>query len=274
MKDVIDEMYPGGSVGCLWTAVIVILLATLVLSVYFVPAGHVGVITQWGAVHRVVYPGMGFRIPVKEGIRKIEVRTQVDKVDASAASKDLQVVTSTVALNYHLESEYADWIYQNIGMDYQNKIIAPAVQNTFKAVTAQFSAEQLITKREEARLRAEEELAKQLAVYHIVVDNFNIVNFDFSPEFNAAIEAKQVAQQQVETAKQRLAQAEVDAKTAITQAEGQAEAQAAMKESGSLTPEYLQWFALTKWDGHLPAVTGGATPFIDVTSFSQNLSGR
>jgi len=150
-------------------------------------------------------------------------------------------------------------------MDYQDILVAPAIQNIFKATTAQYTAEELITKREEVRLRAEEALVAQLLVYHVIVENFNIVNFDFSPEFNAAIEAKQVAQQQVETAKQKLAQAEVEAETAKVLAQGQADAQAILQNSGALSPEYLRFLAISKWDGHLPAVTGGACPFVDVT---------
>jgi regulator of protease activity HflC (stomatin/prohibitin superfamily) len=243
-----------------------ILLAILALSqaVYTVPAGSIGIITRWGAVTRVIMPGIGIKWPIAEAVQLMSIRTQKDQVDATAASKDLQRVTSTIAVNYHLDGEHAVDVFTNVGMEYQDILLAPAIQNIFKATTAQYTAEELITKREEVRLRAEEALITQLLIYHVVVENFNIVNFDFSPEFNAAIEAKQVAQQQVETAKQRLAQAEVEAQTAIVQAQGQADAQAVLQKSGALTPEYLRYLAITKWDGQLPRVTGGACPVIDV----------
>jgi regulator of protease activity HflC (stomatin/prohibitin superfamily) len=250
--------------------VVGILVAVAILgmmSVYTIPAGSVGVVTRWGAVDRVVYPGIGMKWPIMEAVQRMDVRTQKDQIDAAAASKDLQKVTSTIAVNYHLDGRYAVDVYQNVGLEYQDILIAPAIQNIFKATTAQYTAEELITKREEVRIKAEEALTAQLAVYHVVVENFNIVNFDFSPEFNAAIEAKQVAQQQVETARQKLAQAQVDAQTALAQAKGQADAQAMLKNTGALSPEYLEYLALTKWDGHLPAVVGGATPFIDVSKF-------
>ena len=236
----------------------------LLFAFYIVPAGSVGVVTRFGAVNRVVYPGPGIKIPLVGRVVRMDVRTQKDEVDTSAASKDLQVVTSTIAVNYHLDGQYAVDVFQNIGRRYTDIVIAPAIQNVFKATTAKFTAEQLITNREAVRIQAEDELAKQLLPYHVVVENFNIVNFDFSPEFNAAIEAKQVAQQQVETAKQRLAQAQVDAQTALAQAKGQADAQAMLNMSGALTPEYLHYLALTKWNGILPYVTSGAIPFIDV----------
>jgi regulator of protease activity HflC (stomatin/prohibitin superfamily) len=250
-----------------WMAgIFFIILAILALSqaVYTVPAGSIGIITQWGAVTRVIMPGIGMKWPIAEAVQLMSIRTQKDQVDATAASKDLQRVTSTIAVNYHLDGEHAVDVFTSVGMEYQDILLAPAIQNIFKATTAQYTAEELITKREEVRLRAEEALITQLLIYHVVVENFNIVNFDFSPEYNAAIEAKQVAQQQVETAKQRLAQAEVEAQTVIVQAQGQADAQAVLQKSGALTPEYLRYLAITKWDGQLPQVTGGACPVIDV----------
>ena len=259
----------GGARIIIWIVVLIVVVLGLVAgTIYTVPAGSVGVVTRWSAVNRVVQPGLGLKWPIAESIVQMDVRTQKDQVEAAAASKDLQHVTSTIAVNYHLDGRYAVQVYQNVGINYQDILIAPAIQNIFKATTAGYTAEELITRREEVRIKAEGTLKDQLAVYHVIVENFNIVNFDFSAEFNAAIEAKQVAQQQVETAKQKLAQAQVDAETAVAQAQGQADAQAALKNTGALSPEYLQYLALTKWDGHLPAVTGGATPFIDVSQFA------
>jgi len=253
--------------GFVYLVIFLVLAGLAALAVYTIPAGSVGVVTRWGAVDRVVQPGIGLKWPIAESIVEMDVRTQKDQVDSAAASKDLQQVTSTIAVNYHLDGLYAVQVYQNVGTNYQDILIAPAIQNIFKATTSGYTAEELITRREEVRIKAEGALKDQLAVYHVIVENFNIVNFDFSPEFNAAIEAKQVAQQQVETAKQKLAQAQVDAETAKAQAQGQADAQAALKNTGALSAEYLQYLALTKWDGHLPSVVGGATPFIDISQF-------
>ena len=183
-------------------------------------------------------------------------------------SVNLQVVTSLIAVNYHLDGNRAAEVYQNIGPNYAEIIIAPAIQNTFKAVTARFTAEELVTKRDEVRHQAEIELSKQLEPYFIVMENFNIVNFDFSQEYQNAIETKQVAQQQVETSKQKLAQAEIDAQTVIAQAQGQADAQKALAETGALTDQYLQYLFLTRWNGILPQVmTSGSDSLIDVSRF-------
>jgi regulator of protease activity HflC (stomatin/prohibitin superfamily) len=250
--------------------VVLVLIILALASVYTVPAGYVGVITRFDAVIGVANPGLGFKIPFVDQIVDMSVQTQKDEVDASAMSENLQVVTSKLAINYHLDGTKAASVYQNIGTEYPDVIVAPAVQNTFKAVTAQYTAEQLITNREEVRAKAEEELTSRLAPYNIIVENFNIVNFDFSSEYQAAIEAKQVAEQQVQTSQQKLDQAKIDAETVVAQAQGQADAQAALKNTGSLTPEYLEYLFLTKWDGKLPSVMGGATPVFSLNNFLNN----
>jgi prohibitin 2 len=251
--------------------IILIALAAIILATslfYEVPAGNIGVVLRFSAIDRITYPGINIKLPFVERVVFMNVRTQKDEVQATAMSENLQVVTSQIAVNYHMDGTRAKDVYENVGADYANIIVAPAIQNTFKAVTAKFTAEELITKRDEVRLLAEEELTKQLEQYFIIVENFNIVNFDFSIEYQQAIEAKQVAQQQVETSKQKLAQAEIDAQTVIAQAKGQADAQKALNQTGALTPEYLQYLFLTKWNGILPQVmTSGSNTMIDVSRF-------
>ena len=250
--------------------IVIILALALILSatLYEIPAGNIGVVLRFGAVERVVYPGINVKLPFVETVEKMNIRTQKDEIQATAMSENLQLVTSVIAVNYHLDGSKAKEVYQNIGANYAEIIVAPAIQNTFKAVTAKFDAEELITKRDEVRLAAEEDLTKQLARYNIIVENFNIVNFDFSDEYQNAIEAKQVAQQQVETAKQKLAQAEIEAQTEVARAQGQADAQKALNQTGALTPEYLQYLFLTKWSGVLPQVMTSSTDTVfDVSKF-------
>lgn len=229
-----------------------------------VSAGSVGVVTRFGAVNRVVNPGLVFKLPLIEAITHMETRTQKEQVEAQAASKDLQEVKSTIALNYHLNPLKAVEVYQNIGADYVDRIIAPALQEAFKATTAKFTAEELIGQREQVKNVALAQLKERLEPSNIIVDNFNIVNFDFSKEFSQAIENKQVIAQQVEASKLTLQKIEIEATQASTQAKGQANAQKALKDIGALSPEYLQYLALTKWNGILPTVVGGAIPFINV----------
>ena len=240
------------AIGIAFFAAIIVLIS----SIAVVSAGHVGVITRFGAVNRVVNPGLNFKIPLIEGMALMETRTQKEQVDARAASKDLQEVQSTIALNFHLRAEKAVDVYQNIGTLYKERIIDPAIQEAFKATTARFTASELITKREAVKQEALKHLKERLNVFNVIVDDFNIVNFDFSADFNQSIEAKQVAQQNLERAR-------IEAETATTQAQGQANAQAILRNSGSLSAEYLQFLAVQKWDGKLPNATAG-TPFVNI----------
>lgn len=200
-------------------------LALVFGTFYTVPAGNVGVVTLFSAVNRVAYPGFNVKIPFVEHAVRMNVQTQKDEVDAAAASKDLQSVTAKIAVNYSLDPKYAAAVYQSIGPNYRDTILSPITQNAFKAVTAQYTAEELITKREAVRAQAEQMITEQAAVYHLVVVNFLIENFDFSKEFNDAIEKKQVAQQEVETAKQILAKVQIDAQAVAAKAQGEADAQ-------------------------------------------------
>jgi regulator of protease activity HflC (stomatin/prohibitin superfamily) len=237
------------------------------LSFYVVPAGNVGVITRFGAVHRVVQPGLGVKIPFVEAVHEMSVQTQKDEVDASSASSNLQVVTAIIAVNYRLDGKFASTVFQTIGKNYQDIVVAPSIQNAFKSATAKYTAENLIKLREQVRLDAEGELQKQLEPYHIIVENFNIINFDFSAEYNASIEAKQVMEQNVQTAKLELEKAKVQAEQRVVEAQGQADAQKALKDSGALTPEYLQYLFLTQWDGNLPEVISGTSPVFDIGDY-------
>lgn len=242
----------------IWKPILVILFAFIFLTGAFktVPAGYVGVVTRLGAVNRVVEPGFIMKFPFIETLRLMETRTQIEQVDASSASSDLQEVKAHVALNFHLRGEKAVEVFQNIGTEYKERIIHPVIQEAFKATTAQFSASELISKREEVKNIAHDELKSRLEKYNIVVDDFNIVNFDFSAEFNQAIEYKVTAQQYKE-------RAEIEAETLLIQAQGQSKAQAELENSGALSPAYLQFLATQKWDGKLPSATNGV-PFINI----------
>ncbi len=244
-----------------WRVVLAALLILFLLVVIFgsfrsVPAGSVGVVTRFGAVKRVVNPGLVTKLPLVESIYAMETRVQKEQVEAQAASTDLQEVKSTIALNFHLRGEKAVDVYQNLGIEYADRIIAPAMQEAFKATTAKFTAADLIGKREAVKSLAYTELKDRLDKYNVVVDDFNIVNFDFSQEFNEAIEAKTVANQNKE-------KSIVEAQTLVIQAQGQADAQKRLKESGSLSLEYLQFLAVQKWNGILPNATNGL-PFINI----------
>lgn len=236
--------------------------------------GHVGLYKTFGKLDsNILSPGIHLKIPFFQTV--IQVNTQVTKAetDTSASSKDLQPVSTHVAVNYSVNKESAYNLMNNVGRNVDAVIINPAVQEIVKEVTARYQAEDLIAKRDIVAGEISEHLTNRLAKYDLIVNEINIVNFKFSDAFNQSIEAKQVAQQQALKASNDLKRIEIEAKQKIAQA--QAEAESLKLKKQEVTPELVQLKqievqekALEKWDGRLPSVTGGATPFIDIQSFT------
>jgi regulator of protease activity HflC (stomatin/prohibitin superfamily) len=251
-------------------------VAGIANAAVIVEAGHVGVVTRFGAVTGTIFEqGLSYKIPFIEGVWIADVRTEKEQVDAAAASRDLQEVKSTIALNYHLDARNAAAVYREIGPQYKQRIVDPAIQEAFKFTTAQFNAEELITQRETVKERAREFLRTRLGNFHVIVEELNIVTFEFSRAFNDAIEAKQVAAQRVLQAENERAKARVDAETRVIAAQGDASAvlvrakaaaEAQQTQRATLSDLYVQFLAVDKWDGKLPQVTGGggAVPFIQI----------
>lgn len=232
-------------------------------------AGERGVLLRWSAVTGKVFDeGLFVRIPVSDRVIVMDVKIQKEQIEATAASKDLQSVTSIVALNFHINPDKVANIYQEVGADYKIRLIDPALQESVKASTAKYTAEELITKREQVREEIRNHVKDKLATRGIEVDDFNIVDFSFSRSFNEAIEAKVMAEQSALAAKNKLEQIKFEADQKIAEAKGKAEAirieSIALKDN----PQVLQLRALEKWDGKLPVVTGEVTPFIDLKSLT------
>ena len=252
-------------------------IAGVANAAVIVEAGHVGVVTRFGAVTGVTFEqGLNYKVPFIEGVWVADVRTQKEEVDAAAASRDLQEVKSRIALNYHLDATQATTVYRNIGPLYKQRIVDPAIQEAFKFTTAQFNAEELITQRETVKERAREFLTVRLGQFNVIVDELNIVTFEFSRGFNDAIEAKQIAAQRVLEAQNVRERARVEAETRVVAAEGEANAvlvrakaaaEAQQIQRSTLSDLYVQFLAVDKWDGKLPSVTAGgngAVPFIQL----------
>ncbi len=226
-------------------------------SVRMVGAGEIGIVTRFGEVQRTAEPGLNFKIPFIEGVVKMSTRVQKEEVKSSGATKDLQDVKASIALNYSISKETAIEIYKELGPNYKDNIIVPALHESFKAGVAQYTAENLITNRAEAKENILVAIKERLASYGVVVVDLNIVNLDFSDAFNAAIEAKVVAQQEVEKAKQDLEKAKVEAEKKKTEAQAEAEAQRA--QQSTLTDLMIKKMYIEKWDGHLPTTATGTS---------------
>ena len=266
LRDSLRRILGGG----LSSLVLIVVLLVLVFNCFqVVGAGERGVVfSKFGGIQQGVRgEGLQFKIPFIQQIIPVDVRIQKAETDSSASSKDLQTVDSRIALNYHIAPDLAAQIYQEVGVLYKERLIDPSVQEAVKAVTARFTAEELITRRAEVSVMIKEMLTERLVNRHIIVDEFNIVDFNFSPVFNDAIEAKQKAEQDALKAQRDLERIKIEAEQKVTEAQAEAESQRLQRET--ITDTILQLRAIEKWDGVLPQVTSGAVPFIDLASLSQ-----
>jgi len=251
--------------------------ATLFLGCFYtIDAGYRGVLLTFGEPSPIVsQPGFHFKIPIAQSVQKLEIRTTKIQVDADSASKDLQDVQTTIALNYHLMPDSVIDLYKGVGTAYENRVINPAIQESVKSITARFTAEELITRRPEVRDGIKEQLSERLGKYYMLVDDFNIVNFQFSEEFDKAIEAKVTAEQLKFKADRDLERIRVEAEQKITQAKAEAEALKLQKQE--ITPDLVRLReievrreAISKWNGVLPKVTGDNVPLIEVSAVLNN----
>ncbi len=247
---------------------IIILLILILGSFVIVEAGERGVVLTLGKVSdKVLTEGLHLKLPLIQKVEKLDVKTQKEQVDASAASKDLQTVTAKVALNYHLDASNVNHLWQSIGSEYKSRIIDPAIQEAVKAVTAKYTAEELITLRAQVKEDAKLVLRERLTPEFIAVDELSIVDFDFSQSFNDAIEAKVTAEQNALAAKNKLEQVKYEAEQRVTTAKGEAEAiriqaQAIQQQGGAA---YVNLKAVEKWNGTLPTyMLGNSVPFINI----------
>jgi regulator of protease activity HflC (stomatin/prohibitin superfamily) len=252
--------------------ILIVLWGTFVI----IPAGHRGVCLWWGSVEkRIMGEGLNFIVPLAERVIKVDVKVQphpFKEIDAS--SKEYQMVKMTGMMNFHIDPAYVNDLYQKVGLDFADKVIDPAFNDFVKEVVPTYPIGEILPKREEIRQRAMKKLGDNLERYHIIVDDIYFANIRFSPGYEGAVEAKQVAQQQVETQKQVLAQREIEAQQKVATAKGEAEsilvvAQGQAKAndalSRSITPILVQYKSVEKWNGILPQVSGGAVPFVDLS---------
>ncbi|MBD1857128.1 MULTISPECIES: prohibitin family protein [Leptolyngbya] len=239
--------------------VILVLLCLALISsfIVIVRAGERGVLMKFGAVQNsVLGEGIHFIVPIVETVEKLSVRVQSQEISAEASSKDLQDVYADVALNWHVLPQEANLIYQQIGNQQAviDRIINPAIEEVLKAVMAKYTAEEIITKRGEVKTGVDQALTERLKPYHIAVDDLSLVHIHFTQRFSDAVEAKQVAEQEVKRAEFVALKAVKEAEAKANLARGEAEAQRLLQQT--LTPELLQRQAIEKWNGSLPLVVG------------------
>ena len=270
-----------GKVKGIILGVIVLIIIGVVASAsaQIVDSGHRGVLLHWNAVDTSIPPleeGLHFVVPFQDSIVNMEVRTLKFVKDTSSASKDLQTVSTEVTVNYRPSPNAVNTLYKEVGLQYESRVIQPAVEEVVKQVTANYNAEELITKRPQVKADIEQEITTRLNVYNINTEVISITDFQFSALFSSAIESKVEAEQKAQKAENDLIRIEVEARQLEAQAEGlaaaniaeasgEAEAIEIINKALAENPFYLEWLKTQAWDGKLPLVVGeGGTPFIQI----------
>lgn len=250
-----------------------IVLANMASAIVIIPAGHRAVVFNKvsGIKETVLKEGLNFVVPFIDNVIVFDVRVQKSDVKASAASRDLQDVSTDVVLNFRPRPEAIQKIYKNYGEDYEMKVISPAVQESVKAVIATYTAEQIITKREELKQKVQDQLRTMIASADLDLVQTYIINFEFSKGFSQAIEAKQIAEQSALKAQRDLERVRFEADQKLAQAE--AEAKGLRLQKDAITPELIQLRkvemqtkAIEKWNGVLPTsmIPNATLPFLNL----------
>lgn len=265
-------------------AVVIVIVSAFSISV--IPAGHTGVITTFGKVSTTVLDeGLHIKAPWQK-VNKIDNRIVKLTVDTEGSTKDLQQVKTELAVNYRVDATKSYFILKNVGKTYEDTLVTPATNEVLKAVMAKYSAEECITNRASLSTEIIDSINEKLNKQGIFVEDINIVNFNFSEELNAAIEAKQVAEQnklKAETEKEQTiieAKAAAEKKTIAAKAnadatliEAKAEAEANNLLNKSLSNKVINYEAVQKWNGELPKVSGSSGTFVnfsDLTATAEN----
>jgi regulator of protease activity HflC (stomatin/prohibitin superfamily) len=244
------------------------LILLIILNPFvIVNAGERGVVMVFGRVREeILTEGIHGIIPLVNTVKKLSVRIQKQQISAEASSKDLQEVFADVVLNWHILPMEVNRIYQQIGDEKMviDRVIDPAIEEILKAVMAKYTAEELITEREEVKREVDRRLTERLRNYHIGVDDISLVHVNFSDRFTDAVEAKQIAEQEAKKAGFAVLKAVKEAEVKINLARGEAEAHRILQDS--LTPEILQNKTIERWNGDPPLVIGENTlKTIDLT---------
>lgn len=265
-KEVADSQRIRNALDALRLFAVLLAVALLSTFVVVVPVGERGVLMRLGKVQpRVLDEGVHLIVPGLQSVQTFSVRLQSHLQNSEAATRDLQDVSLDLAVRWHLPPERVPLVYQRLGdtQSMVSKVLEPTVEDGLKTVVATLTAEQLITEREAFHGRLERLLAERLSPFDLVLDGIDVVQLDFSSRFRAAVEAKQVAEQDARRAAYEAITAQRKAAARVYQAEGEAKAQQLLQNT--LTPQVLQHEALERWNGRLPLVMGEGSshPLLD-----------
>ena len=251
--------------------IILLFLIVLLNCITAVETGCVGIKTRFGQVQDdIIQEGLNFKVPFIENIVRIDCKTKKIETTSESSTKDMQTVKATVAVNYNVNKEVANKLYKDVGLDYENIIINPAILESIKSAMAQYTAEELITKRAEVSNKIQETLINKIQSRGFVVTEFNLTNIEFSAEYNKAIETKAVKQQEVVTAQAELEKQKIQNEKEVSIAEKDAEVMRLQNQE--ITDKTLrlkelqnQEELIKKWNGQLPTTSlGDNIPLLNI----------
>lgn len=225
------------------------IIITIISSFQTISSGEVGLKVRFGKiVDSSLNEGFNFKIPYIEKIVKVNIKVQKSELKVESSTKDMQIVDTTIAVNYRVDSKKASYLYKTVGNNYDEIVLQPAIKESIKSAISQYNAEEITTKRAEVSLKSLKLLQEKVDKYGILVEDFNIINFSFSPEYTKAIEEKQVAEQNLQKTK-------LEAEAVLVEAEATKKANDLLKQS--LTDELIAKQFIEKWDGKLPTTYAG-----------------
>ncbi|HNW45127.1 MAG TPA: prohibitin family protein [Elusimicrobiales bacterium] len=256
--------------GKLLLPILVVALFMLSFSAYFIVSpGEVAIKTRLGSIVDSYSEGLHFKLPFIESVTRFSIQIQRANIKTQAFSKDLQTMNAHLVVNHRIQKETAVSIFRNLGPDYVQNIVDPAVQEVFKAIAARYSAERVISERNELVMELNTEVKDRLTKKEIIVTDISVVDLDFTEQFLRAVEDKQVADQQAQMAGKLVEKAKRDAEQQIAKSRGEAEALRMQREQ--VTPSLIelrkvdaQLKAIEKWNGVLPGYVGAGVPFISI----------
>ena len=226
-----------------------IVIITIISSFQTIKSGEVGLKVRFGKIVKTqLNEGFNLKIPYIEDIVVVNIKVQKIELTTESSSKDLQTIETNIAVNYRIESDEASNLYRTVGNNYESTVLDPAIKESIKSTIAKYTAAEVITERSDVSAKCMEELQAKVKKYGIVIDNFNITNLSFSPEYTKAIEEKQVAEQ-------KLSKAKLEAEAKLVEAEATKKANDLMKQS--LTDNLIAKEFIAKWDGKLPTTYAG-----------------
>lgn len=236
---------------------VIIIIITFFCSITTVQSGEVGLKVRFGKiVDTSIGEGVHFKVPYIERIVKVNIKVQKTELTVEGSTKDMQIINTTIAVNYHVDKDKASSLYKSVGKKYSETVLDPAIKESIKTAIAQYNSEEITTKRGEVSTSCLSAIQNKVEKYGIIIDDFNLTDFSFSDEYTRAIESKQVAEQNLEKAK-------LDAEAKLIQAEANKKVNELLKQT--LTKEILTEKFIEKWNGELPKVSSGDT-LLDISS--------